>query len=807
MKKITSLKTLSLLISLFCAVGFGYGQTTLVAGDIAITGFNSGAPSQLTFVLLKDVTNTTQIKFTDNGWNLTTGLRTTEGTLTWQATSDLPCGTEIFLERVTNANLTASYGTVSAAGGFALNTVSDQILAYQGASSSPNFINSIHYGSAGWSDAIDSATTAIPPGLTNGINAVYFANNSNGNYNCTVTTNQVLTLAAVSAATNWNISTTRYSTLGGCTYTCVPCPTTTTWNGTTWSAGTPDINKNAIIAANYNTTTNASFSACSLTVNAGFNLRVTNGHYVEVENDVVVNGNIIVDNHGAFKQNSNTSTYTHGLGGTSVVRKETSILNNWYDYTYWCSPISGLTIGTSPLTDSTMRHWFDASKYEDILAETGNSGVFSTGHDDIDDNGDDWTFAYDSFPMNPGVGFAATHSQTGYSGARQYTYEFYGIFNNGPLSASIFYNGANGDKDWNLIGNPYPCALDFNAFYAVNSGVVDGAAYLWSHRTAIDPNASGNEAYNFSQNDYAIITAGSGSIYNSDNGDGIVPNDYIPSGQGFFISGLAIGVVNFDNSMRMADATSNNQFFKSTNNKSKSNDVANKIWVNLTSDNGVFNQVLVAYVDGATNDNDGMAYDATRMLSSGASSIIYTLIGDDNTNKFAIQGKAVNSLGPDETIKLGFYTSISSATLYKFTLAHIQGDFLNNHAIFLKDHLLNKVHCLSTSDYSFTSEVGEFNNRFEIAFSNQALSVEDALLNKNALTIVQLENDEVQFTATNNLNIKNVAIFDLLGRQLYQFTGNSNQETYKLSNLHNSVFVAKVTLSNGGVIAKKAFKK
>jgi hypothetical protein len=140
-------------------------------------------------------------------------------------------------------------------------------------------------------------------------------------------------------------------------------------------------------------------------------------------------------------------------------------------------------------------------------------------------------------------------------------------------------------------------------------------------------------------------------------------------------------------------------------------------------------------------------------------------------------------------------------------LAHIQGDFLNNHAIFLKDHLLNKVHCLSTSDYSFTSEVGEFNNRFEIAFSNQALSVEDALLNKNALTIVQLENDEVQFTATNNLNIKNVAIFDLLGRQLYQFTGNSIQETYKLSNLHNSVFVAKVTLSNGGVITKKAFKK
>ena len=774
MKKITSLKTLSLLISLFCAVGFGYGQS-IFDNPITDTNPNTNDP----YIIGQTVNANIIVSGIGRG----IGISGTNANNRYNANS---------WNTVSLDNTAYFYFTITPNTGYQISFVS---FVYNGQASGTGPTSFAFRSSL--DGFVSDIGTPTASGATINLSATLFQN---------VTTPITFRIYGWGASGSSGTFSINDFTFNG-SVSAIPCFISTTWNGTTWSAGTPDINKNAIIAANYNTTTNASFSACSLTVNAGFNLRVTNGHYVEVENDVVVNGNIIVDNHGAFKQNSNTSTYTHGLGGTSVVRKETSILNNWYDYTYWCSPISGLTIGTSPLTDSTMRHWFDASKYEDILAETGNSGVFSTGHDDIDDNGDDWTFAYDSFPMNPGVGFAATHSQTGYIGALPYTYEFYGIFNNGPLSASIFYNGANGDKDWNLIGNPYPCALDFNAFYAANSGVVEGAAYLWSHRTAIDPNASGNEAYNFSQNDYAIITAGSGSIYNSDNGDGIVPNDYIPSGQGFFISGLAIGVVNFDNSMRMADATSNNQFFKSTNNKSKSNDVANKIWVNLTSDNGVFNQVLVAYVDGATNDNDGMAYDATRMLSSGASSIIYTLIGDDNTNKFAIQGKAVNSLGPDETIKLGFYTSISSATLYKFTLAHIQGDFLNNHAIFLKDHLLNKVHCLSTSDYSFTSEVGEFNNRFEIAFSNQALSVEDALLNKNALTIVQLENDEVQFTATNNLNIKNVAIFDLLGRQLYQFTGNSNQETYKLSNLHNSVFVAKVTLSNGGVITKKAFKK
>ena len=54
MKKITFVKHLSFFIALFCAVNFGFGQTTLAAGDIAITGVNSDNPDQFTFVLTKD---------------------------------------------------------------------------------------------------------------------------------------------------------------------------------------------------------------------------------------------------------------------------------------------------------------------------------------------------------------------------------------------------------------------------------------------------------------------------------------------------------------------------------------------------------------------------------------------------------------------------------------------------------------------------------------------------------------------------------------------------------------------------------
>jgi uncharacterized membrane protein len=185
---------------------------------------------------------------------------------------------------------------------------------------------------------------------------------------------------------------------------------------------------------------------------------------------------------------------------------------------------------------------------------------------------------------------------------------------------------------------------------------------------------------------------------------------------------------------------------------------------------------------------------------------LYSVIENDNS-KFAIQAKATSSLNEDEIINLGFKTTITVPTLYKLSVAQLEGAFLTSNTIFLVDTLLNKVHDLSASDYTFTSAAGEFNSRFSIAFTNKALSVNDVLLNTNALKIVELQDDFVQFNTSSNLTIKSVNIYDLLGRQLYQFKGENTSETYRLSHLNNSVYIAKVALSNGAVVTKKAVKK
>ena len=623
---------------------------------------------------------------------------------------------------------------------------------------------------------------------------------------------------------------------------------TATWDGSVWSwdDGITPINTvptiatttEVIINGDYDTsvgTYQTSFSACSLTITNNATLNIGDNDYIEVENELTLDAGstINVEPYAAFVQNNDAST--NSISGDIFVSKETAPMNAWYEYTYWSSPVSGAQIEVA-LSDSpsNRRFKFNGQNFLDAYAESNNNNDGSTlGQDDIDDNNNDWQWVAGNTVMQAGIGYATTLTEFAYNIApgtsnKKIRVTFEGPFNNGEYTVPIYRNDSElNDYNWNFIGNPYPSAIDADLFLAVNSdvatdvsgtGYTDGAIFLWSQNTPPSDTTNGNQALNFSNDDYAIINV-TGQLAG---GDGVEPSRLIPSGQGFFVSfsdaatplsssvnvnghTIAQGEIVFNNSMRVKGATDNSQFFKNINTKGKSNtSTANKLWLNLTSDNGVFNQILVGYVNGATNGDDGVSYDTNKYSAKGA--ILYSTIEGSN-KKFAIQGKDANSINENEIINLGFKSTISVATLFKLSVAKVEGDFLNCHTIYLKDKLLNKVHCLSTSDYTFTSAVGEFNNRFEIAFSDQALTVEDAFLNNNSLRIVELENDYVQFTTSNNLSIKAVSIHDLLGRQLYHFTGESTSETYKISNLNNSVFIAKVELSNGRVISKKAFKK
>ena len=631
--------------------------------------------------------------------------------------------------------------------------------------------------------------------------------NSNFAQNTVLRRNQDVLIPTVAYdASQWTVATVNDTSDFGMHVNDCSCPNTTTWDGSTWSAGVPDTSTAAILDGNYTVNaTNPSFTACSLIINSGGSLTVTNGYYVEIINNIAVtddgtvSNEIVVETQGSFVQRGDGSlagTFTLNTDATAVVNKTTSPLTNWYDVTYWSSPVAGESTDGA-LFDSSRVFWFNANNFVD------------TDGDGIDDDANAWTREQGDFPMTPGQGFAGSHNQIGFLGAGfAYSYVFEGAYNTGDITYPVVNDPTNG-LHWNLIGNPYPSAIDVDAFFAENGTVAPGnntiyeVIYMWSNVSDVNVVNPGNEVFNYNQNDYITVN----TLGEAGNGTTAAPSRQVPSGQAFFIPSASSGGVVFTNSMRVSGNNVNDEFFRTSNSSvaSVSNSIE-KLHINLSSDIGIFSQICVAYADIATDGYDGNSIDTNRNYAGNAG-VLYSL--DNNGDGFyVIQGKAKSSLNEDEVIKLGFGAYITTNETYTLEAVGREGDFLNNNPVYIKDNDLNIVHDLTSSGYTFTSDGGTFNDRFEIVFKSQVLSTGDNILGENDLIITELTDGNVKFELKNNsLSIENVSIYDLQGRLVYYLDGDSSSETYNLSNLKSQIFIAKVELANGLTITKKSIKK
>jgi hypothetical protein len=195
------------------------------AGEIAFVSFQSDDPDSFSWVALVPIPGGTTILFTDNGWN-GSAFRTSEGVLTWTApASGVPAGTVVTI----TGGTTASIGTVTSSGTYALSTAGDQLFAFKGTLASPTFIAGINFGGTGWDDtAASTNSSALPATLTNGSNAVAVGNQDNGRFNCSdgsVMGNIATIGSNINTATNWTINADILSpAVSACTYTSSSLP-------------------------------------------------------------------------------------------------------------------------------------------------------------------------------------------------------------------------------------------------------------------------------------------------------------------------------------------------------------------------------------------------------------------------------------------------------------------------------------------------------------------------------------------------------------------------------------------------------
>jgi len=504
--------------------------------------------------------------------------------------------------------------------------------------------------------------------------------------------------------------------------------------------------------------------AQAITVNNSALLTVFSSNTLNVTDAITIGttGSIVFENNSSLIQSNSISTINTG----NITYKRISPQIRVGDFTYWSTPVKPQTLfDVSPGTLFDKFFGFD---------------------------GDSWVGTNSSTVMTVGKGYIIRGPQSFSRTVKaDYTASFIGVPNNGNLSgetlaANKFY----------LIGNPYPSALDAKKFLDGNL-FLNGTLYFWTHNTGV----VFSPTYQYNSDDYAVYNiiggtatypAPTGSIPGNSNNN--KPSGMIAAGQSFFASvGNTGGTVVFDNSMR-SGAADNAQFFRPAK---TSTEEKNRIWLNMTNDEGAFKQLLVGYVGGATNDYDsrydGLTFDGNPYLD------FYSV---NSENKLTIQGRALPFTNTD-VVSLGYRSSIEG----KFTISidQVDGD-LSNQDIYLEDKTTGKIHDLRSSNYNFTTAIGTFTDRFVLRYTNKTLGTGD-IENLDNNVVVSVKDKVVKVNSTKE-NIKQVTLFDVSGKQLYSKNKVGATEL-QLQNLpiSNQVLLVNITLENGYTTTKKIIFK
>ena len=180
------------------------------------------------------------------------------------------------------------------------------------------------------------------------------------------------------------------------------------------------------------------------------------------------------------------------------------------------------------------------------------------------------------------------------------------------------------------------------------------------------------------------------------------------------------------------------------------------------------------------------------MLDTSKTSL-YNLIDD---KEYVIQGKGL-PFSEDDVVKLGL--KVTEASNFEINIQQVDGLF-ENQDVFVKDNYIGAIHSLKEGSYYFISQVGTFNDRFELIYKKPTKQIEvvstnvvDVLVKNNELTI-----------QTYQSAIANVEVYDVLGKVVFTKNGINNKQfnTNQITASKQALLV-KIQLENGEVVVKK----
>ncbi len=529
------------------------------------------------------------------------------------------------------------------------------------------------------------------------------------------------------------------------------CQEGTIWNGTTWSNGMPNVDKTVVFNASYDITTDTKI--CSCIVNSGTIVTVKNAATLELGSNYTVAGSLVFESNSSLLQEEGTMQNT---GNIQFKRRSTPIRK--MDYMYWSSPVVNQQLrALSPDSPSDRFFSFDANS-NNWKRESTNS-VMEVGK---------------GYIFQPPLNFSETIPSV-------FEATFLGIPKNGLVTIPIAKN-----LTLNLIGNPYPSAIDADTFIFENQSILQGSLYFWTHNTPI---ANGQ----YSSDDYAVYTilGGVGTAAKNIGINNTIPNGKIASGQAFFALGAnQQGNIVFNNSMRLQGE--NSVFFKNSWNKSEASSKFEKhrVWLNLSNQKGVFKQILVGYSTGATNGKDalfdGVSLDSNEWLD---------FYSENEGFKNTIQARAL-PFDSTDSVPIGYRTKLEGD--YSIRLENFDGLFTNQN-LFLEDKQEARIHDLKKGEYTFSTAKGTFDNRFVLRYQIKSTVPEET----NAEVQIGTHNNQIQISSFKD-KFNQVFLYSLEGKQLYLANKLETKTHFIDAALWKAkVLIVQITLETGEKISRK----
>lgn len=584
-----------------------------------------------------------------------------------------------------------------------------------------------------------------------------------------------------------------------------------------------------IVKTNHNITTAGNKTVLGLLVESNI-LGANNDNKIEISHYLKLDGKIDLVGKSQLVQTEGSELDVNSSGS---IERDQQGQSNLYNYNYWSSPVSPIntTSNNTNYTVSGIMKDGTTSTPQNINWIGGYDGAATSPislarywlykFDDYANAYANWFQITENDPIRVGQGFTLKGSGA-ISGTQNYT--FVGKPNNGTISSNTV-----GDDQLLLTGNPYPSALDADAFITDNissletfsSPSIDGTLYFWEHyasnNTHVLRDYQGGYAVRNLTGGIAPSASGVDFISQSGTPSRGIPNQFIPVGQGFFVNGKigSGGTVIFKNSQRgfhkENEVGVSNVIYKTNSGKSlpwynNNNDPIvhksyKKIRLGFNSHNDHHRQVLLGFMDEKATSEMDYGYDGLNI--DDFPNDMYFLNGE---NQLVIQGEGF--FDSNASYSIGVKTD--AAGKVKFMIDDLE-NFDANQPIFLYDDETKMYHNIRNEAFEINLTQGEHHSRFSLRFKDQTLGLNDEISIDETIKISHLQHKNT--IVINNTALETIAqevtLFNLLGQSISTWKiENQGQHDIQLpiKKISSGVYIVKVKTSKGDLSKKIIIK-